>query len=114
MWKSGKDCRKGKVFYIFRCFPMPKYLHNAMALGNLVPRRVKESHDASLESTFKGRSAPYLIAMASNLIAMASRLYTAMAMPSNLFNSDGLQPSLFGFQARKFATHPRLLQFCLC
>ncbi|CAK9094546.1 Uncharacterized protein SCF082_LOCUS44436 [Durusdinium trenchii] len=35
MWKSGKDCRKGKVFYIFRCFPMPKYLHNAMALGNL-------------------------------------------------------------------------------
>jgi len=34
-WKSCKDLRRGKYKKVMGCIPLPKSLHNAMALGNL-------------------------------------------------------------------------------
>lgn len=34
-WKGCKDLRRGKYKKVLRCIPVPKSLHNAMALGNL-------------------------------------------------------------------------------
>eukprot|EP00439_Symbiodinium_sp_Y106_P082888 s1008_g22.t1 len=35
IWKCVKDCRRGKWARV-KCIRIPKYLHNAMAMGNLV------------------------------------------------------------------------------